>query len=113
MKLGALSTFSIPSIGSLARLPDLYLLGFLFRPVLPSPFAPPPWLFCAPCGHACFRCDQCLRTPMFLLAIILEFMVDSYRWPILSSVVGLNSRGLVLPMSDEVLASSYVFNLLT
>ncbi len=44
---------------------------------------------------------------MLLLATISAFVIASYRWPILSSGVGLNSRGLVSPTSDRVLASSY------
>ena len=43
-----------------------------------------------------------------LLATISGFVIASYRWPILSSVVGLSWRGLVSPKSDKVLASSCV-----
>ena len=114
MKLGALSTFSNPSIGSLACLPHLYLLDFLFKSFLPSPIAPLPWVFCAPCGHDRIRHNKCRGTLMLkFLVTISGFMVDSYRWPILSSAVGLNLKGLVLPTSEKILASSCVFNLLT
>lgn len=67
-------------------------------------------LFCVPYEHDyhSLRQDQRRCTPILYLVTIPGFVIAPYRWPILSSGVGFNLRGLAPPGRDRVLASSCV-----